>query len=62
MSRASLRSSLVGNLKGKVEEFDGSVHVRLFLQINADPAAVGQDMVGFGAAAGQDAFAIFGFS
>src|SRR5712664_5003211 len=44
------RNPLVGNLKGKAEEFDRSVHVRCLPQINTNPATVGKDVVGFGAA------------
>src|SRR5712664_3370372 len=43
------RNPLVGNLKGKAEEFDRSVHVRCLPQINTDPATVEKDVVGFGA-------------
>src|SRR6266852_1834224 len=46
---ALFRSPLVGNLKGKAEEFNRSVHVRSLPQVNTDPATVGQDVVGFGA-------------
>ena len=37
---------ILGNLKGKAQEFDGAVHVRRLPQINANPATVGKDVGG----------------
>src|SRR5437899_2442212 len=51
------RNPLVGNLKGKAEEFDRSVYVRCLPQIDTDPATVGKDVVGFGATTCNQLFA-----
>lgn len=48
-----------GEFERKVEKFDGALDVRYFAQKNADPAAVGEDMVRFGAARGDQFVADF---
>ena len=46
-----LRGSVLGgNFVRKVEQFDRSIHVGRLPEVNADPAALGKDVVGFGAA------------
>jgi hypothetical protein len=44
-SPALFRSSLDRNLKGKAQEFDGSVHLIGLPQRHADPATVGKVVV-----------------
>jgi hypothetical protein len=50
---------LLGNLERKPEKFDGSIYVSRLLQINTDPATLGKDVVGFGAASRDQVIADF---
>jgi hypothetical protein len=51
------RSPLVGNLKGKAEEFDRLVYVRRLPQINTNPATFGKDVVRLSATSGNQLIA-----
>jgi hypothetical protein len=56
---ALLPNSLVGNLIRKTQKFDCSVHVSRLPQVNADPAALGKDVMWFGAASSNQLIADF---
>jgi hypothetical protein len=54
-----IRGVLGGEVEGEVEEVDGAVDVGCLVEKNADPAAFGKDVMGFGAAGGDQFIADF---